>query len=152
MPTGYSSKVSLNTNLGRINSLKRFQKNKLNAGSTDHLLANPNYLSISNLKENPKGSNHHQHKFKKKKLGQRDLLHSRSKEDLEFYSNVISPIAGVKIQENANLYDNDKRGFMTHRGENLNKHQKSASLVESNLHNLYSLSKKSSSKNNNLFN
>lgn len=141
MPTGYSSKVSLNTNLGRINSLKQFHKNKINSGSTDRL--GNQYLSISNLKDNPKGSTHQG--FKKKKLGA-NLIQSRSKEDLNFYSNVVSPLPDTR--EQAHLYDYEQRGFYTQRIENnFKKHQKSASLAESNLHNLYSLSQKSSSNN-----
>lgn len=143
MPTGYSSKVSLTSNLGRINSLKHFQKNKVNSGSTDRLGINPQYLSISNLKDNPKGSTHQG--FKKKKLGGH-LPHSRSKEELNFYSNVVSPLPDGR--EKAHIYDYEQRGFYTERMEkDFKKHQKSASLAESNLHNLYSLSGQSSSNN-----
>ena len=100
LPTGYSSKVSLATNLGRINSLKQFHKNKINTSSRDQL-QNPQYLSISNLKDNPKGSNPNHHGFRKKKLGNSRLIHSRSKDEQNFYSNVISPLPDIK--DNAEL-------------------------------------------------
>ena len=142
MPTGYSSKVSLVSNLGRINSLKQFHKNKINTSSRDQLI-NPQYLSISNLKDNPKGSSNYQG-FRKKKLGQPGLLHSRSKDELNFYSNVISPLNDV--HDNNDLYKYEKGGYYTQRlNQDFKNHQKSSSLAESNLHNLYSLSQQSSS-------
>jgi hypothetical protein len=135
--------VSLATNLGRINSLKQFHKNKINTSSRDQL-QNPQYLSISNLKDNPKGSNQNHHGFRKKKLGNSTLIHSRSKDEQNFYSNVISPLPDIK--DNAELYAYDKFGYQTHRlNRDFKKHQKSTSLAESNLHNLYSISQQSSS-------
>lgn len=142
IPTNYNSKVSLNTNLGRINSLKQFQANKIN-GSRD--VPNPQYLSISNLKENPKGSPAHHLGFRKKKGGPGELGQSRSREQLNFYSNVISPIADPN--EEPELYSYEKSDYYTQKmQQDLKKHQKSASLAESNLHNLYNLSQQSGSR------
>ena len=145
MPTGYSSKVSLATNLGRINSLKQFHKSRKNTGSNDKLLLGHQYQSISNLKDTPKGSLPQHNGFRKKKLGQPVLRHSRSKDESNFYSNVMSPLPHP--HENTHIYGNQKPGYLTQRNtQPFKKHQKAASLVQSDLHNLYTTHQKSSSK------
>jgi hypothetical protein len=143
MPTGYSSKVSLNTNLGRINSLKQFQTHRVNTGSTEKL--GHQYLSISNLKDTPKGSiPQHQGFMKKKRLGHAGLIHSRSKDESNFYSNVISPLPDPK--DNMDIYNQHNSGYLTQRTrQTFKKHQKAASLVQSDLHNLYTTNPNSTS-------
>ena len=117
----------------------------MGSASNEQLVLNQ-YLSISNLKEDPRGSVGNHLGFRKKNFNSKGLLHSRSKDEMNFFSNTISPFTDQ--QDPSDLYGKNKKGFLTQRlNQDFKKHQKSSSLAESDLHNLYSANLKSSSKN-----